>query len=127
MPPPARPVVDKARSSQVQRLAPLNVRQREQSAARTDPESDSLFLPGGDEDQTWDPPNYNVNDGEEMLGWDANNEHPSASFHPTFHDSGSVARPLSQQQQRPTGRESQDGLEPTQRLSQVRRICRHVE
>ncbi|KAK5132813.1 hypothetical protein LTR08_008614 [Meristemomyces frigidus] len=118
MPPPARPTVNKPFSSQSQRLPAAKAQVRQQSATETDPESDSLFLPG-DEDQTWDPPNYNVNDGEEMLGWDANNEHPSASFHPTFRDSGSAARPPSQQHQRQASVESQEGLEPTQRLSQM--------
>lgn len=87
-----------------------------------DPEPDSLFMPGGPEDQTWDPPNYE--EEEEMLGWDANNEDPSASFLPTFRDSGSAA--ASSKAVQPSFPASQEGLEPTQRLSQVlilRQLC----
>lgn len=114
MPPPARPGFSK----------PLSQSQRPSFSARpsvtdSDPDPESLFVPDGEEDQTWDPPNYNNDDGEEMLGWDANNEHPSASFHHTFRDSGTAAPPPRQQDERQTTEESQEGLEPTQRLSQV--------
>ncbi len=67
-------------------------------------------MPGGDEDPRWEPLNYEEDEAEEMLGWDANNEHPSQQ---TFRDSGTAARP----QVHPEP--SQEGLEPTQRLSQV--------
>ena len=115
MPPPARPVVSKSYGSQKQRTS---FQQSEQPPpTEDDPDPDSLFVPGGDEDQTWDPPNYENDEEEEMLGWDASNENPTASFHPTFRDSGAVARP--QQKRQPPPVESQEGLEPTQRLSQV--------
>jgi cell cycle checkpoint control protein RAD9A len=52
-----------------------------------------------------------------MLGWDASNENPSASLHPTFRDSGTVARP--QEKRQAPAYASQEGLEPTQRLSQL--------
>ncbi|KAK6388050.1 hypothetical protein LTR65_008216 [Meristemomyces frigidus] len=113
--PPARPSFNKPLSSQSQRRS----FKAQPSASQSDPDPDSLFMPGGEEDQTWDPPNYNNDEGEEMLGWDANNDHPSASFHPTFRDSGSAAPPPPQQQERPAAEESQEGLAPTQRLSQM--------
>ena len=117
MPPPARPVTKKPLGSQSQRISFKG--SREPSVTESDPDPESLFVPGGDDDdQTWDPPNYDNEEEEEMLGWDAGNEAPDGSFHPTFRDSGTVARPP--QDRRPPAIESQEGLEPTQRLSQVR-------
>ena len=78
--------------------------------------------PGGDDDRAWDPPNLDDDDPEEMLGWDANNERNSGPT-PTFRDSGSAAPPSKQlfaSRQQQTASESFDGLEATQRLSQVR-------
>jgi cell cycle checkpoint control protein RAD9A len=86
-------------------------------AADPDPDPESLFVPGGDDDNTWDPPNYEQDEEEMLLGWDASNENPNASFHPTFRDSGTVARP--QETRQPPAFASQEGLEPTQRLSQL--------
>lgn len=96
-------------------------------SSRLEPEaeSDSLFVTGGDEDRPWDPQNYDNEEGEEMLGWDASNENPNASFHQTFHDSGTVARPTQErQQQRQAQPENgvEDRLEPTQRLSQASQV-----
>lgn len=116
MPPPARPITKKPLGSQSQRISFKG--SREPSVTESDPDPESLFVPGGDDDETWDPPNYDNDDEEEMLGWDAGNENPDGSFHPTFRDSGKVARPP--QDRRPPAVESQEGLEPTQRLSQVR-------
>lgn len=82
-----------------------------------DPDPESLFIPGGDYDNTWDPPNFEQEEEEETLGWDASNENPSGSFHPTFRDSGSAAQ--SRQKQSLPAYSSQEGLEPTQRLSQL--------
>ena len=117
MPPPARPVAGKPLGSQRERTS-LGSQVSRPSAVESDPDPESLFVPGGDDDQTWDPPNYEHEEEEEMLGWDASNENPSASFHPTFRDSGSAARPKAARQ--PPAITSQEGLEPTQRLSQVR-------
>ncbi|KAK3050831.1 hypothetical protein LTR09_007908 [Extremus antarcticus] len=117
MPPPARPAANKPPpSSQPQRMSlKESMRQAPASQQESDADPDSLFMPGGSEDPTWEPPNYE--EEEEMLGWDANNEHPSASFHPTFRDSGSAAQ--SSKSGRPSRLASQEGLEPTQRLSPV--------
>lgn len=122
MPPPPRPIINKSLASQVQSQSqgdkPLLKPQIRRSAPLgSDPDPESLFLPGGDEDRTWDPPNYDQDDGEEMLGWDTSNELPPASFHETFRDSGSAAK--SQPKGRNIPQASQEGLEPTQRLSQV--------
>jgi len=112
MPPPPRPTLNKL-SSQSQRVA-LKPQQRQPSMTESDPDPESLFMPGDDEDRRWDPPNYDNDDGEEMLGWDANNEHPSQQ---TFRDSGSAAK---LQKSRDGSVSTQEGLDPTQRLSQVR-------
>lgn len=114
MPPPARPTSKKPLTGNSQRQ-PVAPKTHQSSLTDSDPDPESLFMPGGDDDRSWDPLNYDDDNGEEMLGWDASNENPSASFHPTFRDSGS-ARP-SRQQQGP--KPSQEGLEPTQRLSQL--------
>ena len=116
MPPPARPVVSKPLGSQRDRL-PAKGQSHQASVTESDPDPDSLFIPGGDDDRPWDPPNYEHEEEEEMLGWNPNSEDPNASFHPTFRDSGSVARP--QRERPPPALASQEGLEPTQRLSQV--------
>ncbi|KAK0354326.1 hypothetical protein LTR91_016650 [Friedmanniomyces endolithicus] len=109
MPPPPRPNISKPLLSQSQRASAKAV-VREPSTVESEPDSESLFMPGGDEDTRWEPLNYEEDEAEEMLGWDANNEHPSQQ---TFRDSGTAARP--QMRAEP----SQEGLEPTQRLSQM--------
>ena len=116
MPPPPRPAASKPLGSQRDRLTSNNSTHKA-SVTESDPDSESLFVPGRDEDQTWDPPNFEQEEEEEMLGWDPNAENPSASFHPTFRDSGSSAR--LQRERQPAKVASQEGLEPTQRLSQV--------
>ena len=118
MPPPARPGPNKPLGSQNQSRS-FNAQAKQPSPTEEDPDEDSLFVPGGEDDPTWDPPNYEREEEEEMLGWDASMENPGASFHPTFRDSGTVPGPQQQQQRQPPTVESQEGLEPTQRLSQV--------
>jgi cell cycle checkpoint control protein RAD9A len=114
MAPPARPAASKPLGSQRERVQ--TKRQAAQPAVEDpDPDPESLFIPG--DDDTWDPPNYEHEEEEEMLGWDASNENPSGSFHPTFRDSGRVARP--QEKRVLPASPSQEGLEPTQRLSQL--------
>jgi cell cycle checkpoint control protein RAD9A len=114
MPPPARPNGGKPFGSQSQRPS-----FRESAQAASDPDPESLFIPeaGQDEDQRWDPPSFDQTEEEEMLGWDASNDQLSASLRPTLRDiseSKKATQSISQQQH-----PSQDGLEPTQRLSQV--------
>nr|POF13323.1 dna repair protein rad9 [Quercus suber] len=111
MPPPARPGIKKSS---------LGTRQQPVLASRVDFDQnpDSLFVPGDDEDRPWDTPNYDEQDGEEMLGWDASNDNSSVSFHPAFRDSPS-AQPDRRQLQDGDTMPSQEGLEPTQRLSQL--------
>lgn len=121
MPPPPRPVT-KPPSSQINRNSLGQGRQKPlpEPEPEADDGGDSLFIPQGDDDRTWDPPNYDQDDSGEMLGWDASNDNSANSFHPTFRDSGSAARP--QQHENRTAAASQEGLEPTQRLSQVGRV-----
>jgi cell cycle checkpoint control protein RAD9A len=119
MPPPPPPVVNRPPPSQSQRPT-LKETMRKAKPKETDTDPDSLFMPVDDE-QAWDPPNYE--EEEEMLGWDATNEHPSASFHQTFRDSGSNGNrsiPVP-----PRRFPDEEGLEPTQRLSQVSVVDLH--
>lgn len=116
MPPPPRPIV-KPLSSQSTRGTLGQGRPKPAPEPEADDGGDSLFMPQGDDDQRWDPPNYEQDEGEEMLGWDASNDNPAASFHPTFRDSGAATKP--QQQDKRETVASQEALEPTQRLSQV--------
>lgn len=115
MPPPARPAASKPLGSQRERITPQShaVQPLQEDS---DPDPESLFVPR-DDDNTWDPPNYDPDEEEEMLGWDASMDNPSGSFHPTFRDSGTVARPQEKRVQ--PAYASQKGLEPTQRLSQL--------
>lgn len=85
-------------------------------------DEDSLFMPAGDDERTWDPPNFDQDEEEEeTLGWDATNEMRGSEPHPTFRDSGRAAPPARQaEQQKQNPSQWEDGLEPTQRLSQVR-------
>lgn len=117
MPPPARPRTGKPLSSQSQRPSLREQVRPTATADDDDPDPDSLFIPDnrGDDDQTWDPPNYEQDEDDEMLGWDASNEN-LGSFRPTIRDVN---------KSRPPPRNVRDiasqdeGLEPTQRLSQV--------
>ena len=113
--PPARPAASKPLGSQRERVQ-AKAQAVQSPVEDPDPDPESLFIPG-DDDNTWDAPNYEHEEDEEMLGWDASNENPSGSFHPTFRDSGRVARP--QEKRVLPAYPSQEGLEPTQRLSQL--------
>jgi cell cycle checkpoint control protein RAD9A len=125
MPPPARLSAARSSSSQIPHPTP-----REQvQPARTsteDPDPESLFVPrgDGDEDETWDTPNYQQDD-DEMLGWDVSNENFSASIRPTIRDLSKSQQPSGADrdlaQARTMSSHGSDilGLQPTQRLSQV--------
>lgn len=124
MPPPARPTVTLPHPSNQSQRPPLSQLSQRPSLSQSfrsarveapDPDPESLFVPG-DDDQVWNPPEYE-NEEEEMLGWDASNEDPRASFHPTFTDSSTVASKNKTTQA--SAHASQGGIEPTQRLSQV--------
>ena len=117
-PPPARAAGTKPFSRQNQRSS-LDGQTSHPQTAGSDPDSESLFIPGAVDDQTWDPPNFEPEEEEEMLGWDASLEHPSNRVHPTFRDSGTAAPQNQQPERGPAAFQSQEGLEPTQRLSQV--------
>jgi cell cycle checkpoint control protein RAD9A len=125
MPPPALPAArqrpGKTLSSQSQRK-PLRPQGHQPLLPEPEPDDDSLFMPAGDDERTWDPPNFDQDEEEEeMLGWDAANDMRGSEPHPTFRDSGRAAPPPKQgQQQNPDQSQWEDGLAPTQRLSQVR-------
>ncbi|KAF2487848.1 Rad9-domain-containing protein [Neohortaea acidophila] len=116
MPPPARPIAAKTFGSQSQQTS-INARSRQEQPSADDRGSKTLFVSQDNEDTTWDPPNFEQDEDEEMLGWDASNEHPSASFHATIRDSGTAVP--SQRQQASYADFDSQGLEPTQRLSQL--------
>jgi cell cycle checkpoint control protein RAD9A len=130
MPPPAQPASrlrpEKTLSSQSQRKL-LRPQDHQLFVPEPEPDEDSLFMPAGDDERTWDPPNFDQDEEEEeMLGWDAMNDIRGSEPHPTFRDSGRAA-PHSQQGglQRQDQPHWEDGLAPTQRLSQVRLLCLH--
>ena len=125
MPPPARPAPrlnhEKTLSSQSQRK-PLRPENNQPIVIEPEVDEDSLFMPAGDDERTWDPPNFDQEEEEEeMLGWDASNELRGSEPQPIFRDS-SRAAPLAKQaqQEQPPLSQLEDGLQPTQRLSQVR-------
>jgi len=112
MPPPPKPM---STLSQIQRK-PLSALNRGISLTAPSQDSDSLFVPNDvDGDRRWEEPDYDNEEAEDMLGWDANGELNSA-YHPTLRDAGSHAP--NQQTQQSDDSISQ-GLQPTQRLSQI--------
>lgn len=121
MPPPSRPPSkmnhEPPLGSQSQHR-PLRPQSHQTSTITSDPDPESLFMPL-DEDRVWDPTDYEHEEEPEMLGYDASYDMQKSDPHPTFRDSGTVARPSRQQVLAPAAGESQEGLEPTQRLSQV--------
>lgn len=92
---------------------------QDRTTALEEPDPESLFMPqdDADDDRTWDPPNYDRDDEEEMLGWDASNDNLSATMRPTVKDVGRPAKASAST--RESTQLSQGGLAPTQRLSQV--------
>jgi len=123
MPPPARPAPrlnhEKTLSSQSHRK-PLRPESNQPVAFEPELDEDSLFIPAGDDEQAWDPPNFDQDEEEEeMLGWDASNRMRGSEPQPTFRDSSRAVPPAKQAQQEQPPASQWDGLEPTQRLSQV--------
>jgi cell cycle checkpoint control protein RAD9A len=109
MPPPVQPASRRDGSG---RLRNPGSRQAS-SAAQAPPvrrEPDSLFV-AEDEDEDWAPLDYDKEDKEETLGWDASATHDASGF-PTFADSGSTSRTNTV--------DSNEVFEPTQRVSQIK-------
>ncbi|OCK96252.1 uncharacterized protein K441DRAFT_657638 [Cenococcum geophilum 1.58] len=104
MPPPVAP----ASRASTRRLRNPGSAKRATPPKPTDPDPESLFIPADEEDNRWDPVDYR-ND-EETLGWDASAD-DAIGIHPTFQDSGSLARSETQ--------DSAEALPPTQRISQI--------
>ncbi|TKX19163.1 DNA repair protein rad9 [Elsinoe australis] len=113
MPPPAKPA---SITSQVQKKGFASL-QRGISRASQSQDPDSLFVPmDADEDRVWNPPDYENDDGEDLLGWDASGGQNSG-FQPTLRDSGSHAP--STRATRSTENEESQKMSATQRLSQL--------
>jgi cell cycle checkpoint control protein RAD9A len=109
---------EKTLSSQSQRK-PLRPENNQPVVFQPELDEDSLFMPAGDDERTWDPPNFDQDEEEEeMLGWDASNELRGSELQPTFRDSSRAAPSAKQAQPEPPS-QSEEGLAPTQRLSQV--------
>lgn len=68
MPPPAKPVARKRANGRLGQKEAAPDQQKGGELSRED--SDSLFVPAGEEDVGWDPTDYD--DDEESMGWDAN-------------------------------------------------------
>ena len=73
-------------------------------------ESESLFVRDDRDDRRWDPTDYE--DQEQTFGWNASMDNDSAPF-PTFRDSGETSKSRSFES-------AEEGLPPTQRISQIK-------
>lgn len=102
MPPPVEPA---SRRSERRRIS------GQKRAASPKPQADheSLFVNQEEEDARWEPVDYT--NEEETLGWDASADRDAANF-PTFRDTGSFSR------QETT--DSNEGIAPSQRVSQIK-------
>lgn len=123
MPPPPRPNNGKPASSLGQRSS-SNGLLRPPSGALAAPDVDleSLFVPSDEEAQFWDPPNYEQNDddGQEVLGWDTNSQQRRMRVRETAQEGAGEA----DTRQHDHAASDSQGIEPTQRLSQV---CTHMD
>lgn len=79
MAPPVRPLV-KGSLSQRRTMSSLS-RDQPLGPSQSDPDPESLFVPRGDDDddRRWDPPDYENEEAEEMLGWDASADNVSVA------------------------------------------------
>jgi len=112
MPPPAKPVTA---LSQVQRR-PLAALNRGVSLTAPSQEGDSLFVPNdADDERRWEEPEYDNEETEDLLGWDASGEMNSGSG-PTLRDTVSQIPPARAAQYDDA---EYVGLAATQRLSQI--------
>ncbi|CAN8097306.1 unnamed protein product [Discula destructiva] len=112
MPPPPRPNLP--RSSQFDIRAPTK---QPPSTLK----SDSLFMPQPDDDEQWEPVNPEEDDEDEgentRLEWDASNE-PTSTMRISNHFNNTQSNPVDQ-----TGEHLPSGLDPTQRLDEVRKFA----
>jgi len=114
MPPPAEPASRRDRAGRLRN--PGSRPPTQGQTAQQDPES--LFVPDPEEarrleeeeEEAWAPLDY---EKEETLGWDASADHDASVF-PTFRDSGSESM------SRSNTMDSNEVIEPTQRVSQVK-------
>ncbi|QIW95691.1 hypothetical protein AMS68_001209 [Peltaster fructicola] len=94
----------------------LRLDQPTPAVSQQDPDPESLFMPPNEE-QSWEPHQFEDDGQEELLGYDASYTDQEAAPHPTFRDTTSVFN--GQVNLLSMASESQEGLEPTQRLSQL--------
>ncbi|KAK4619625.1 DNA repair protein rad9 [Fulvia fulva] len=127
--PPARPNAGRPPLGSQSQRSSLREQVRPTAAMDEEPDPDSLFIPndgGGDDDQAWEPPNYERDEEDEMLGWDASNNDLGASMRsqrPTIRDlkTAPPARTNRDTRQDREFGKSPDlaNMPPTQRLSQL--------
>ena len=87
------------------------------SSPKPQPDPESLFVNQDEEDDArWEP--LNVDNEEEMLGWDASADRDAGNF-PTFRDSGSFSR-QDTTTSTTSGTDSSESIAPSQRVSQVK-------
>ncbi|GAB7351480.1 hypothetical protein MBLNU459_g2132t1 [Dothideomycetes sp. NU459] len=115
MGPPPKPAPTGLSSLRERRSLQSANREASQAITTSDRDPESLFMPRDDDDENrWDPPNYEYDEAEE-LGWDVNAD-IHGSYHPTVRDTGSHAASASASQ---SNELDSEGLPPTQRLSQM--------
>lgn len=109
MPPPAKP----APRRPVRKLGQNENGPSSQFRQQIEEDPDSLFVPAAEEDRRWEPMEYDNDNDEEAMVWDASASNEN-SFHPTIRDtSTAISRSNTVESSRPAG------LAATQRVSQV--------
>ncbi|KAI9750931.1 MAG: ribosomal protein S14, S11 [Chaenotheca gracillima] len=116
MPPPERPpqrIVEDRPTTSAPRPTPPT------QPPQPSIDSQSLFIPDGEEDRRWDEPNYDDED-EEMLTWDASADNDTLNgLNKSVQDASSTKRSRSDADLESA---SEKRIAPTQRLSQIRGI-----
>ncbi|KAI1306574.1 Rad9-domain-containing protein [Xylaria venustula] len=123
--PPAAPIASQARPNPMPSLRPPIERPSQRPPPAT-LESESLFVPQ-DNDEQWEPVNVDGDEEEEenaRLGWDTSgNPNPSAmSIRTIMGEQPNAQQPSRHDESNPDLDPDLSQLEPTQRLSQVRKF-----
>ncbi|RDI88972.1 hypothetical protein Vi05172_g1006 [Venturia inaequalis] len=109
MPPPVKP----APRRPVRKLGQNENGPSSQFRQQIEEDPDSLFVPAAEEDRRWEPMEYDDDNDEEAMVWDASASNEN-SFHPTIRDTSTpIARSNTMESNRPAG------LAATQRISQL--------
>ncbi|QDS75670.1 hypothetical protein FKW77_007473 [Venturia effusa] len=109
MPPPAKP----APRRPVRKLGQNENGPSSQFRQQTEEDPDSLFVPAAEEDRRWEPMEYDNDNDEEAMVWDASASHDDG-FHPTIRD---TSTPIQRSNMAPSNEPA--GLAATQRISQL--------